>query len=285
MNEENVDYSEISGDEEKTEETSTETHDDGSEVRPEAASRGRGAAGDSAVDGEPDRGAGLRTPPDPSARYRRETAARESEDALIGRLGLTDPYTRQPITTMAQLREYQEKKAREQRERIMTRAGLSEDEYNDFVSTIPEVRRAREEAAKAQEIISRQRETEARANIDAQIREISALDPSIKSIDDLAKEENFEELYGYVRRGYALADAYKLTNMSKLQGKAAEASRQAAYNSQAGRSGMERRVSRGDDNGDVSVPPETARLYRAFFPDATEAEIRRHYNNTRKKGK
>lgn len=126
-----------------------------------------------------------------------------------------------------------------------------------------------------------QAEEVARIRVDEQLREIAALDPSIRELRDLTKMESYPRLYELVKKGYRLADAFRLANFDSLRASTAEAARQEMRNAAAGKRHFMKTASRGA--GAVTVPSEIREAYRAFNPDATEAEIQKHYNNYCKK--
>ena len=78
-----------------------------------------------------------------------------------------------------------------------------------------------------------------------------------------------------VKRGYSISDAYRLANYDALTQRAAEASRQAAISKAKSKEHLTATTQRGA--GAVSVPDDVKAEYLAFNPDATEAEIQKHY--------
>lgn len=199
-------------------------------------------------------------------------------DNAIRSLGIKDPYTGKDITTKAEYDAYQRRLSDERMENIRRKAGLTEDEFNEFVSNLPEVRKAKEDSRRLGEMIRRQRETEARAKVDAELAKIRAMDPTVKTLADLTTQENYQELYGYVKRGYDISDAWRLANFDKLRRSSAEASRQAALNAQNGKSGMVRTKQAGEGNDSVPVPEGVAEIYRGLMPDLSAADMRADYN-------
>ena len=163
---------------------------------------------------------------------------------------------------------------------LMEQAGLSEEEYTALVNDLPEVRQAREAREKAERAMRRADEAQAKAKIDEQIQEIGKLDPDIRELNDLAGMENYPQFYELVQKGNSLLDAYKLANFDKLVQKNAAAAKQAAYNSTQSKQHMGRTKERGA--GAISVPNDVKEMYRAFNPDATDAEIQAHYNKNHK---
>ncbi len=200
-------------------------------------------------------------------------------DGAIRSLGIVDPYTNKPITTRAQYDAYNERAYKERRQRILDRSGMTEEELDEFIAALPEVRKAREDSGRAEALIRREREREARARVDAEVAKIAAMDPSVKSIADLTTGENYDKLLSYVKRGYELSDAWTLANFGRLREMAQASARQAAHNSQEGRAGMERSRQRGQGDNSVPVPKDVKELYQTLNPGASDEEIRKYYND------
>ena len=158
---------------------------------------------------------------------------------------------------------------------------MSDEEFKQFVEGLPEVKQAKEAQAAAETAARQAREQQAKLKVEEQLKEISALDPTIKELKDLAKMETYPKFYELVKRGNSLTDAFKLANYDALTGRAAAASRQAAINSAQGKQHLSPTTQRGA--GAVSVPADVKAEYLAFNPDATDAEIQQHYNRYMKK--
>ena len=200
--------------------------------------------------------------------------AEKDMNAFISSLGFEDPYTKKPITSKADMIAYQEKFAEEQRKLVQEKAGMSADEYQRFVDSLPEVKAGKEAQEKVQDL-------EIRARIDAQMKEISRISPEIKTMDDLSKLDNFQQMYDMVARGYQLADAYKVLNYDNLRTKTLEQAKQKALNEIGGKSHLQQSVARG--TGSIPVPSDVAAEYRLLVPDATDEEIQAHYNKYARK--
>ncbi len=209
----------------------------------------------------------------------KEAAARVDE--VIAGLSLSNPYTGAPIRTRAEYEAYRTEVEAEQKKSVLKKSGMSDEEFEAFVQSLPEVKAAKEARARAEDAAKAAKEREAKAKIEEQLREIGALDPSVKTLSDLTKTENYEKVYEYVQKGYTITDAYKLANFERLTGSAAAASRQAFLNAQAGKSHLSSTVTRG--TGAITVPEDVKAEYRAFNPEATDAEIQRHYQRYAKR--
>ncbi len=202
----------------------------------------------------------------------------ESQKALddfVAAMGIKNPYTGQAIKTKAEYDAYQKLHADKQRDQFMQANGMTEDQYNQFVQSLPEVQQAQQQLQAAKEAEKQLQEQQAKAILDDEIAKISQQDPSIRSVDDLMGAENYDQIYGMVKKGYKLSDAYKLVNFDKLTQKAAAASRQQVRNQALGKSHMSQTQTRGA--GAVEVPRDIKQAYLELNPKATDAEIRSHY--------
>ena len=183
--------------------------------------------------------------------------AQKQVDEFFKTSGLMNPYTGQPITTRAEYEAYRERFEADQKAKLMEKAGITQEEFQAFVQGLPEVRAARQAKAEAEAAARQAREQEAKARVDEQLRQIQAIDPTVKELGDLAKLNTYPKLYDMVKRGYSLLDAYRLANYDTLTQRAAEASRKAA----------------------IPVPDSVLEEYRVLNPGATKEEIQKHYQS------
>ena len=205
----------------------------------------------------------------------REEAARQM-DELFKDSGILNPYTKTPINSKAEYDAYRAQLQEERKRRITQKAGMSEAELSEFVSGLPEVRQAREAQKKAELEAQRAREVAAKARMQEELAEIAKLDPSIRSMEDLAKMDNFEAFAGLVKRGNSFQDAYKLVNFDRLTQQAAEAVKKSALQAERGKEHLSATKSRGSYI--ANVPADIREEYRMFVPDASEEDIQKHYN-------
>lgn len=215
------------------------------------------------------------------AKQEAQAEAQRVIDEAFKNSGLTNPYTKKPITTKAEYDEYRQRFETEKKARVLKKSGMTDEEFNEFVASLPEVRQAKEQQVAAEAATRQAQEAQAKLKVDEQLKEISAIDPTIKELKDIAKMPTYPRFYELVKKGNSLSDAFKLANLDKLTQTAAQASKQAAVNAAAGKGHMTRTATRGA--GAVSVPQEVREEYLAFNPGATDAEIAQHYNKYIKK--
>lgn len=209
-----------------------------------------------------------------------EAEHKKKLDEMYAHSGMVNPYTKKPIANKEEYDAYLDQHAAERKQAVMRKTGMNDAEYEEYISSLPEVREARE--AKQQAEIAQQaaREEAAKVRIDEQIKEITAIDPAVKSLDDITKMPTYNRFYELVKKGNTLVDAYRLANMDTLMQGAVSASRQQALNTANGKQHLDKTQSRGQ--GAVSVPDEVKAEYRLFNPTASDAEIQAHYNKYKK---
>lgn len=206
---------------------------------------------------------------------------RRELDATVAAMGITDPYTKQLITTKEQYDAYAKRHQEAQREQFMRRAGMTQEQYDAFVAELPEVRQAKDQMAQARSATEAANQQRVKADLEDQVQQIGKIDPAVKSLQDITRAENYQQIYGLVQKGYSLMDAWKIANFDKLTQASAQAARQQARNSAASKAHLGVTGQRGA--GAVTVPKEIAAEYRRFDPRITDEEIRKDYARRLKK--
>lgn len=206
----------------------------------------------------------------------------EALKTLFARAGLKNTFTGQPITTMEEFDSYQQQFATAKLQQDLKAGTLTPEVLDQAISQHPMVKKAAELIRTSEESQKRQEEATARANIDAEVAKIHALDPSISSVGDLLNMPNAKAFYDYARRGLTLSEAYYLANREKLDNARAEAVRQQAMNNARGKDHLQA-TGNARGTGTVSVPAEQMAMFRLLNPNASEAEILNYYNKHLKK--
>jgi len=200
--------------------------------------------------------------------------AQRSVDETIKSLGLTNSFTGKPIETKAEYDEWKRKEAEQKKGEVAEAAGMNETEFENFINNLPQVRAANQAAETAWK-------QQQKMALDEQIKEIGKLDPSIKSLEDLMKDqEAYKAIYQKVQKGNSIVEAYKLVNFDKLTAAAGNAAKQAAMN--AANSKDHLTATKPVGAGSVFVPADVKEMYHQMMPDMTDAQIQEHYNRFHK---
>lgn len=203
------------------------------------------------------------------------------QDALIAGLGFTHPETGLPVRTRAEYEAMQAATARQKNADLARRAGMSEEEWNRHVESAPAVVEARAMQARAAAAEQASRMERVRVQMQEELAEITRLDGTVKSFDDLRGSEGWPQMEDMMRRGYSMLDAYKLANYEMLGERRAAAARQTALNATAQKQHMQSTEQQG--SGGITVPKSVMAQYRRLNPGVSDAEIAAHYAKYAKK--
>ena len=279
---------------EETEETTEEAEEDGADGDADGDTEGEPEDEADEDGGEPDREknaryAAVRRKEQAKARAKAQAEierirqeerqrAQETIDAAFAKSGMKNPYTGQLIRSQAEYDEYQQRHAEEAREALRRKTGMSDEEYDAMIASLPEVRKAMETQARAEEKLRQAFEREKQQWIQEQVDKIHARDPSINSIQDIEAADPEGKVAAKVRQGYSLFDAWSTEHLDELTSRGRQQAAAAAVNKARSKDHLVSTRSRG--KGDEPVPENVRRLYREINPEASEEEIRRHYNKT-----
>lgn len=204
-------------------------------------------------------------------------------EELFRRTGMKNTFTGEAITTMEQFRSWDKQFKDQQLQKDLQAGKVSREGIEQIVSEHPIVKQAAEVVQRNEADQKRQQQEAAAQRIQEEITQIGKLNSSIKNVNDLLTMPKAKEFYEFVQKGYSFIDAYKLANFEELTSGNAEAARQAAMNNARGKQHMTP-VGNTRGQGAISVPSSQIAMYRAFNPNATEADIQAHYNKYKKNG-
>ena len=112
----------------------------------------------------------------------------------------------------------------------------------------------------------------AQVTIREQLDLIARLDPSVKSMEDIAAMPTAEAFRGYVAKGLGLEEAFYMANRKAIEERKLTAARAAGISAAASK-GHLAPLGGGGQAETVEVPAEQKALYRELMPEATDAEI------------
>ena len=199
-------------------------------------------------------------------------------DKAISALGLENPYTGKPVTNRAELEAYKKQHSDETRKQMQERAeeaGLSEEEIQNLVKSHPDYQQAMQIVNEAKAAKEAAEQEKAKNTLEAAIKEVHELDPSISSFEDLRQHESWSEVENRVRRGYTFADAFYFANRNAIEQRKMAAFEQQIRNSMNGKGHLDSSSPTGD--GGITVPSDVIRDLKAWDPSMTDDEIRSWY--------
>lgn len=222
--------------------------------------------------------AAIRRRAEEDARLKYEAEKRKLNSMFSETFGkITNPATGKPIQSASEYIEAYKAQQRVQAENQLKQGGVDPSIIQQLIASDPAVR-------EAHEVMERQKVAEQDARIASEIAEIGKINPAIKSIDDLAKDESFPAVMDRWNRSgmkESLYDIYRLVNFDTLTAKKSEAAKQAAINQAKGKSHMESTPNGVNQNdGMADIPEKDLAVWKEYYPNATMAELKQKYNAT-----
>ena len=218
-----------------------------------------------------------------AARQEEQEKAAAAVKELFEKTGMKNTITGEPITTLEEMRQWQQQLRRAQLEKDLKAGKLTADGLNQLIEDHPMVQKANETVRQQESLQSQKLQAETRAKIEGEIAEIGKMDPAIRTAADLLKMPKAKEFYDYVQKGYSFIDSYRLANFEEITRRNAEAARQQVQTAARGKEHLTV-VGNPRSTGAASVPAQEMQLYRMLNPGASEADIQNHFNKYNKRG-
>ena len=185
--------------------------------------------------------------------------------------GITNPETGKPILSARDYIEAVEADKRVKVKADMENAGLDPSILEQLIAENPLVKQA-------QEFMTKVQQEKAEQELQADIKEISKFDSTIKSKDDLVKLENFEDIVKLVEKGNSLVEAYKLANFDKLVSKKQSAAEQAAINQAKSKSHLQKTGGVADTSNLLEIPEKDMLEWKKIYPNLSASQLKEKYN-------
>jgi hypothetical protein len=174
-------------------------------------------------------------------------------------------------TDYIQAVEYQRKEATN---KMLQEKGIEPSVIERLINESPTMRQA-------QQILEDNKKAEASRQLEADLKVLSAIEPSIKSIDDVANHPSYDKVLGYVQNGLGLADAFKLANFDSLASKKSEAVKQAAVNQAKSKNHMETTNGVAVASETLApIPPGVLSKWRSAYPELSMEQLTKKYNDS-----
>ena len=198
--------------------------------------------------------------------------------------GLKNPVTGELIQNMEQYNAWKRDFDRARLDKDLEDGKLTQETLNNAIEQNPLVQQAAQLVQQAREQEEQQQRAAMEAQVERELEQIHQWNPNINTVADLMQMPNAQEFYQLVKRGNSFVDAYRLANYDQITQMAVDAARQQA--AAAGRQ-QAQNLARSKDHlrsgtqqgaGAATVPRGEMELFRAFNPQASEADIQAYYN-------
>lgn len=208
-------------------------------------------------------------------RRKAEAEAREKQakiDADFARRfgSYKNPETGKPIQSQADYLEAIDAQERMNMRNELRSKGIDPSVIDKAIQNNPIIQQANQ-------LIETQRQAATMSQIAKDVEELGALDPSIKSFDDVPKAvvEKCMQI-----KGLTLVDAYKLLNYGTVTADKAAAIKQSAINQARGKGHLTPVNGVATQESGVDIPADELATWKAFYPNLSSAELRKKYNQT-----
>lgn len=190
--------------------------------------------------------------------------------------GLKNTFTGKTISSMADFTAWRDEFKQKQVEKDLKAGKLTKETLEGIISENPVIKQAQQLVENNRRQSQQAQRQAAMAQAEKEIQEISKIDPSIKTIDDLLNMDTAQAFTNYVKRGNTFVDAYRLANFDKLTAKRTAAAQQQTINNM--RSKEHLTTTKQTGKGNTVIPADELAMYKAFNPTATEEQIYAYYN-------
>ena len=210
-----------------------------------------------------------------AARRAAEDRQRRIDETYARRFGnLQNPATGKPITSAQDYMEALEAQEQMQQMQELQDKGIDPAMLNNLILNNPVMKQA-------QQMIAAQTERQVEERLSNDLKAISMIDPEIKTIDDLSKQENFEEILSLVKNnGLSVYQAYQLASANKIAKRQMDAAKQAAVNQARGKSHLDPigGMQQGGQNL-KDIPANELHVWKEYYPNLTMDQLKQKYNS------
>ena len=198
-------------------------------------------------------------------------------DAMFARQfgNYKNPETGQPIRSAKDYYEAMAAQERVNAREQMQQNGIDPTLIDNLIANSPAVRQAQAATAELNNFRATQK-------LEADYKEILALDPSLNGVEDILNDPMMPLMADKVAHGMSLVDAYKIVNFDKLSGTREAAAKQATINQVKGKNHLATGASINVEDGEEDIPANMVNQFKDWFPDKSMKELKQLYNKTMK---
>ncbi len=183
----------------------------------------------------------------------------------------TNPETGQPIRSA---KDYYEALAAQERAAAreqMQQNGLDPNMIDNLIANSPAVRQAQAATAELNNFRAQQK-------LEADYKEILALDPSLNSVDDILNDPSMPLMTEKVAQGMSLVDAYKIVNFDRVFNSKEAAVKQQTINQVKGKNHLSTGASVNVSSDLEDIPANMLEDFQDRFPEKSPKELQKLYN-------
>lgn len=213
------------------------------------------------------------------ARRRAEAEAKRKQEALDAQYaekfkGYTNPITGKPITSASDYFEAMLAQEQMQTKKTLEEKGIDPNLIEKAVENSPAIKTANA-------IIQAQKLKEVESYLETQVKEISQIDPDIKSAKDIESSDRYPEILKYLNENrLSIVDAYKLVYADKLSERKTNAVKQQAINNAKSQQHLKATDGGTATDSLAEIPQSILPQWKEWFPKKSAKELKEMYNRT-----
>lgn len=208
-------------------------------------------------------------------RRRMEAAERKAAeiDSMYAKQfgGYKNPETGQPIKSAADYMEAMAAQERIQARQKLQESNIDPNLIDNLIANSPAVRQAQAATAELNNYRAQQK-------LEADYKEILALDPSLNGIDDILNDPSMPLMTEKVAQGMSLVDAYKIVNFDRVFNSKEAAIKQQTINQVKGKNHLSTGASVTVSSDLEDIPASMLEDFKDRFPDKSPKELKKLYN-------
>lgn len=184
-----------------------------------------------------------------------------------------NPETGEPIRSAKDYYEAMAAQERANAREQMQQNGIDPSVIDNLIANSPAVREAQAATAELNSFRAQQQ-------IDADCKEILALDPSLNSVDEILNDPSMPLMLEKVQQGMRLVDAYKIVNFDRVFASKEAAVKQQTVNQVKGKNHLATGASINVNDIEEDIPAESIDKWKEMFPEKSSKELKALYNKT-----
>ena len=198
-------------------------------------------------------------------------------DAMFARQfgNYKNPETGQPIRSAQDYYEAMAAQERMNAREQMQQNGIDPNMIDNLIANSPAVRQAQAAAAELNNYRAKQK-------LEADYKEILALDPSLNGIDDILNDPSMPLMAERVAQGMSLVDAYKIVNFDKAFSSKEAAVKQQTINQVKGKNHLSTGAAVNVSSDLEDIPANMLEDFKDRFPEKSPKELKALYNQVLK---
>jgi hypothetical protein len=187
----------------------------------------------------------------------------------------TNPETGQPIRSAKDYYEAMSAQERMNAREQMQQNGIDPNVIDNLIANSPAVRQAQAATAELNNYRAQQK-------LEADYKEILALDPSLNGVEDILNDPSMPLMAERVAQGMSLVDAYKIVNFDKVFNSKEAAVKQQTINQVKGKNHLSTGAAVNVSSDLEDIPANMLEDFKDRFPEKSPKELKALYNQVLK---